>query len=83
MGDRNWKAVGRCLATGLLFLLCAGFAGCILLGFWACLDGVWFGWSGCVFRSSVGANVMYHHGVVDLELCGDSVGPFGVEQCNI
>ena len=77
------KAVGRCLATGLLFLLCAGVAGCILLGFWACVDCVWFGWSGCVFWSPVSADVVYQFSVVDLKLCGKSVYPFGVEQCDV
>ena len=79
MGTTNWKAVGRCLATGLLFLLCAGVTACILLGFWVCFNYVWFGWSGCVFWSSVGSNVVCHLGVADLELRGYSVCPFGVE----
>ena len=32
----------------------------LLLIFFACFDCAWFGWSGCVFWSSVGADVVYH-----------------------
>ena len=80
--------MGRCLATGFLFLLGAVFTGFSLrcravLGLGARFNCVWFGWSCCVFESPVGADVVYHSGVAYLKLRGDSVWPFGVEECDI